>query len=100
MAWETRNGGTYYVRKRRIGQRVVSEYVGSGQAGALAAAQDAQAQAERQERLAEVRAERQRQRELDAGVDRACETIGAVVAGTLDAAGFHRHKGQWRMKRG
>ena len=28
MAWEERNGNLYYYRKRREGNRVVSEYVG------------------------------------------------------------------------
>ena len=30
MAWEERNGNQYYYRKRRQGNRVVSEYVGKG----------------------------------------------------------------------
>jgi hypothetical protein len=30
MAWETRRGRQYYYRKKRIGTKVVSVYVGSG----------------------------------------------------------------------
>ena len=28
MAWEERNGNRYFYRKRRVGDRVISEYVG------------------------------------------------------------------------
>lgn len=42
MAWEKRShGGMYYVRKRRDGGRVVSQYLGAGQMARLAAELDA-----------------------------------------------------------
>ena len=31
MAWEERNGKSYYYQKRREGDRVVSEYIGTGE---------------------------------------------------------------------
>jgi hypothetical protein len=98
MAIETRNGQPYYYRKRRIGRHVVSEYVGCGLIAEIEAEEDAQAQAERQARRAAWRAERERQAELDSQVDRACASIRAAVAAALEAAGFHRHKGQWRKR--
>jgi len=100
MAWETRNGRAYYYRKRRIGRRIVSEYVGGGSVGQLAAEMDALAQAQRQERRAREQAERQKQQELDAELEEARAAVQAAVAATLQAAGFHRHKGQWRRRNG
>jgi len=41
MAWETRKrGGKYYVRKHRTGTRVISEYIGRGEAAELIARLD------------------------------------------------------------
>ena len=37
MGWETRGNGKYYYRKRRIGDKVVSEYVGTGPGAELIA---------------------------------------------------------------
>lgn len=99
MAWETRGNGVYYYRKRRVGRRVVSEYVGAGLLGALAAEADAVERAKRQDRQAQYRADRQRHGELDRCILRACDVVRDAATEALHAAGFHRHKGQWRRKR-
>jgi len=98
MAWETRGGGTYYYRKRRTGEHVVSEYVGKGEIAELAAVWAYLDRAERQERRAQLLADRQREKELDDMVDRACADCRETIAAVLEAAGFHRHKGQWRKR--
>ena len=98
MGWETRGGRTYYYQKHRIGGRVVSEYVGGGEFSQLVAEVDALDRAERQERRAQFLADRQRQKELDAQVDQACAACSEAIAAALEAAGFHRHKGQWRRR--
>ena len=54
MGWETRGNRQYYYRKARIGGRVRSEYVGSGDFAQFSAALDD-----------EKREEAARQRELD-----------------------------------
>ena len=101
MAWETRErGGRYYTRSRKVGGRVVREYVGAGRVAELAAALDA---AERRERAEE----RQRLREAeatDAPAFAALADLGAVLDGLAAAfligAGYRRHnRGEWRRRR-
>ena len=50
MSWEDRDGNHYYYRKHRIGQRVVSEYIGSGLMAELVFEQD---EKDRQQRIQE-----------------------------------------------
>lgn len=99
MAWEERNGNRYYYRKRRIGGRVVSEYMGGGD---LAEAFVYLDEIERDQRDLEReidRAERQEQQELDHQVDELISLAMTMADATLLAAGYHRHKGQWRKRR-
>lgn len=99
MGWEKRNGRSYYYRKRRDGDHVVSEYVGSGALAAICAQTDAES---RQERENERRA-RQQERDEDALIDtelaEATSMFKTLTECCLLAAGFHKHKGQWRKKR-
>ncbi len=95
MAWEQRNSRRYYYHKRRVGRRVISEYVGSGASARTAAALRAltcQARRARRRRWTAVCA-------LDAQVDRACDLIQALAHGTLLSTGHRLHKGQWRRSR-
>jgi len=100
VAWETRNGqGRYYTRSFRVNGRVVREYVGKGQAGELAALED---QREREQRRLAREARDEERRELSVMTE-ALEALAAEtearVRETLEEAGYHRHKGQWRKKR-
>lgn len=106
MAWESRSrGGRYYTRSRRIGGRVVREYVGRGLLGELAEREDraerearAQATAVRQQQRRRQQEEDRALRELVIGIDRQAATLTAI---TLAAAGYHRPKrGVWRRRRG
>lgn len=105
MAWETRSrGGAYYTRSRRVGGRVVREYVGRGLIGELAAREDATRREARRATQAAAREQRQREREADrqlrelvATIDRRAAILTAI---TLTAAGYHRPKrGIWRRRR-
>lgn len=92
MGWEERNGNRYYYRKRREGDRVRSEYVGAGGV-ALAYALA---------RVEDRRAARATAAALDAlfrTTDDACGRLMASAVALLEAAGFHRHKRQWRRRR-
>ena len=99
MAWEERGNGSYYYRKRRIGGRVVSEYVGRGELAGLVAQLDAIERTGQRAQRASHAAERA---SLDVD-DEVAETVAALVAtltrGVLVANGFHQHKRQWRRRR-
>ena len=101
MGWEPRErGGLYYTRSRREGGRVVREYVGSGEiAEALASADGTIRRARRLER-ARRRAEVERLEALAAPARELDEAAEVLVRAHLLAAGWHRHKGEWRMRRG
>lgn len=101
MAWEMRRGGSrYFTRSRRMGTRVVREYVGGGVAGETAEREDAL----RRELLAEKRAGAAAQRtvwdHLDHLAGDLCGSSQALVHILLEANGYHRHqRGQWRKRR-
>lgn len=99
MAWERRRNKKYYYRKRRIGDRVVSEYVGVGPVAEAAATLD-ELTRQAQEEIREVlRRERDRQRAIDEAVDRACRLTRHLIYAALLLNGYHMHRGQWRKKR-
>ncbi|MCK4849724.1 MAG: hypothetical protein KAT11_00160 [Phycisphaerae bacterium] len=95
MGWETRGNRSYYYRKRRVGGRVVSEYVGGGLLGVLAEQLDAEQRAETQAKRQEI----QRFDSDDREIIRLCKQLSDAAARMLEAAGFHKHKGQWRKQR-
>ena len=100
MGWENRErGGPYYTRSRREGGRVVREFVGGGLAGRLAS-EAARIDRERREvrALAEKR-EREKLEALAAPVLELSEAAEILAQAHLIAAGFHRHKGEWRRAR-
>ena len=100
MAWETRNDrGRYYTRSRRENGRVVREYVGCGRKGELAAAADAVRRAERNAEHEQIRAELERAEAIDAELAGLHHTVDLLTRGALLAAGFERHKRQWRKRR-
>ena len=101
MAWESRKrGAIYYTRSRKVGGRVVREYVGGGLLGQFAAATDAEQRAKREAQAKAWRAEAARLEELDASVEMLDEVAEALARGALMLAGYHRHhRGEWRRKR-
>jgi hypothetical protein len=99
MGWERRNGRCYYYRKRRVGGRVVSEYVGAGAVGESAALEDERERLKRDDSCSSSR------RLLEEGgalelelrsVERAARTLASAA---LVAAGFRCHRGEWRRRR-
>lgn len=99
MAWETRGNRQYYYRKRRVGSRVVSEYVGCGELAVLIARLDMMErdkQDEERYRSLEEQTQLMAQEKEVAGLE---QTINTLVQGILMIEGYHTHKGEWRRKR-
>jgi hypothetical protein len=100
MGWETRGTRRYYYRKRREGQRVVSEYVGTSSSAALIAESDAllrvQSWGARKQRTLEI----QQLRDADQEINRLLDLCSSLTSAALIIAGYHTHKGQWRRKHG
>jgi hypothetical protein len=101
MAWEERGrGGRYYYRSVRDGERVRKEYVGSGELAEILARGDALIRHQRAEERDRERAEVERLETLAAPVMDLDEAANVLVRAELVAAGYHRHRGQWRLRRG
>jgi len=101
MGWETRaRGGRYYTRSKKIGGRVVREYLGTGRVAELTAQMDAVERQEREQAQVAAKAERDTDRAQEAALIDYCKAIDAIADEALLAAGYHKHNGQWRRKRG
>lgn len=99
MAWENRRGNQYYYRKRRVGTRIVSQYVGCEPWAETLATCDqldrAQAQlARNMECMARAEIE-----ELDRIVANLEAVVRTITCAVLVASGYRTHKGQWRKQR-
>lgn len=101
MGWETRNGrGRYYTRSRKVNGRVVREYVGNGVSAELYARLDALDRERRAEETEARRLDWERSRERESQLDALCILTDLLVARSLQAAGYHKHKrGEWRRRR-
>jgi len=101
MSWESRKtGGMYYTRSRRVNGRVVRQYLGGGEVGAIAARLDSLEREKQAAIAARHRADRARFEDLDAQVASLCEVAELFARATLLAAGYHQHhRGSWRRRR-
>jgi hypothetical protein len=99
MAWETRGGRRYYYRKVWKDGRCFSVYEGGGFGGELSAEQDASQRATEQQHKLTMRQESARHDQIDALLDESWAQVKAATDEALAAAGYHRHKRQWRLKR-
>jgi hypothetical protein len=99
MGWEQRRGRSYYYRKVREGGRVRSKYVGSGLVAQICAGDDGNKRRDRAAKHAADRATRQAEAAIDRQLASVESAIAAMTHATLFAAGYHKHKGQWRKRR-
>jgi hypothetical protein len=98
MPWETRRTHRYYYTKRRLAGRVISDYVGAGEAAEVIATLEALHREQRIAQQHERRCEQESRRALDTEIDRLGAAIRLLVAAALLASGYHTHKGQWRLR--
>ena len=96
MAYQ-RNG--YFYRSRREAGRVVTDYLGAGMFGQLAAQLDEDERAERSEKRRRCRQEIEFDTRLDENVRVATDATKAFTEAVLLCNGHHAHKGQWRKIR-
>ena len=78
---------------------MVREYVGSGPFAELVAEADRVARAEREAQATRDRGEREKLEGLAAPVLELSEAAEILTRAHLIAAGFRRHKGEWRRAR-
>jgi hypothetical protein len=96
MAWEKRGGRLVYYSARRVGRRVVKQYLGDGP---TAHATAALVQASKLEREASREEERKRQA-AEADLEAKGRELDRLVNRLLEGAGLHRPKrDRWRRRR-
>jgi len=96
MGWEK---GRYYTRSQKVNGRVVREYIGGGEVGALAAQLDAIEREHREWERECWRLEKEQMESFDASVAKVCQMADIIAKAAMVAAGFHCHRGEWRRRR-
>ena len=96
MGWEK---GRYYTRSRKVNGRVVREYVGGGDLGVLAAELDAIERERREYERESWRIEKEEIETFDKSIAKVCKMADIIAKAAMVAAGFHRHRGEWRRRR-
>jgi hypothetical protein len=99
MGLEQRKNNFYYYEKRRVGNCVVSQYVGGGLL-AVVASQNAQGRKEdREARRTATEQQRAETLNLEAEIDRLLDNINTLSRGVFIASGYYQHNRQWRLRR-
>ena len=99
MGWEHRGNSNYYYRKKRIGQRVISEYMGTGSLADLYSDMDTQFVLNGVSLESSRLSSGMEARNLEAELEHLDEIIYGLVWATLLVSGYRSHKGQWRKAR-
>jgi|SRR5215217_2602988 len=99
MAWERRGSNLYYYQSERINGRVRKKYVGTGEVAQARAHADKTIRRSRATRSERARAELVEARTLASAGEELCEAADILAVAELVAAGYHKHKGEWRMRR-
>lgn len=101
MAWERRGSNLYYYQSERVDGRVRKKYIGTSEASvaqAIAHADETMRRS-RAERCSRGRAQLEGAMGLAAAGDELHEAAEILARAQMVAAGYHRHKGEWRMRR-
>jgi hypothetical protein len=98
MAWENRGNQRYFYQSKRVGSRVVKEYV--GRAGEILELANEEMRARKETEREALRAEANDQAELEAIITPLNDLADAAAESTLHFLGYHRPKrGPWRKRR-
>jgi hypothetical protein len=99
MGWEARRNRRYYYSKRRQGARVISQYLGPGDAGLLGELMVALDQRDRRRERRRREQEQRAAAELDRAVIGYFRVVDRIVAEVLGSAGYWRPGRRWWRKR-
>jgi hypothetical protein len=99
MAWEQRGSKLYYYQSERVDGRVRKKYVGAGEVAEAVAHADETIRRSRAAHSERARVELEEARTLASAGEEFCEAADILTVAQLVAAGYRRHKGQWRMRR-
>jgi hypothetical protein len=97
---ERRDGRLYYYRSVRDGEKVRKRYVGAGEFARICSEIDLLRRSSRRAQREQERAELERLEALIAPVLDLSEAAEVLAHAHLIAAGYHRHKGEYRRARG
>jgi hypothetical protein len=102
MGFETRhnNGKLYYYKKRREGDRVVSEYVGSGELAEIIDLTSRLEHNHKEEIRVRIQSLQADTDQINSLVDSHSAMVDKLVESYLCGLGYHKHRGQWRQRRG
>jgi hypothetical protein len=99
MGWKTINGRRYYCKSERNGGRVKRTYFGFGESGLLISLLELEDRAEREAEREQRRAEKEEYETEEKALTEWFDDVQTVADAAMIAAGYHKHKGQWRRKR-
>jgi hypothetical protein len=99
MGWKTINGHRYYYTSKRVGKRIETPYVGSGESAILMAELEAALRLEDAVERWRDREEREDADEEERTTAEWFDDVQTQADAAMVEAGFHKHKGQWRRKR-
>ena len=99
MGWKTINGRRYYYKSERDGGRVKTTYFGAGESGLLISLMASEDRAEREAEREQRQAERDESDAEEEAVADWFDGVQAEADAAMVAAGYHKHKGQWRRQR-
>jgi hypothetical protein len=99
VAWERRGGKLYYYQSEREDGRVRKRYIGAGEVAKMIAHADETIRRSRAERRERARTELEEARSLALAGAELHQAAEILARAEMVAAGYHRHKGEWRMKR-
>jgi len=99
VALERRDGNIYYYLSVRHGERVCKIYVGAGEFARIFAEGAILRRTSRKAQREGEKAELERLEALVVPVEELSEAAEDLVRAHLVAAGYHRHRGEWRRAR-